>query len=425
MKKIHSILFLFFLTFSLYPQNAILDLPKENILREVSLPRVDTYIAKSIKNKILPGGVFIVAEKGEIIYFKNFGSKENGKSFEKNDIFRIASMTKAITVTAIMQLIEQKKIKLSDPVYKYIPSFKNTRVFKKFNIVDSTFSTFPLKNDITIKNLLTHTSGIYYGDFETGELNAIYKKNNMLGLGLSSESLSTEEMVDRIAKMPLAFQPGSAWKYGLNMEVLGRIVEVVSGQNLAVYFDKYIFDPLEMNDTYFYLPKEKQDRLVHMNYPDSLDQLIYGSIMKYPKLPDHDHYAGGGGLSSTTLDYAKFCMALSHNGELNGKRILKAETVKQLYSEQYPELNYDKKGFSDVKGIGFGLGFAIILEERPLLWPFNENTYFWSGYFNTKYWIDPQKDLIFVGMTQIYSFKHKKFWSKLYKELFKDLNKLK
>jgi len=425
MKKIYSLLFLCFFTFSLFPQNAILDLPKENILREVPLPRVDSYIAKSIENEVLPGGVFIVTEKGRIIYFKKFGSKENGKAFEKNDIFRIASMTKAITVTAIMQLIEQKKIKLSDPVYKYIPSFKNTQVLNEFNNVDSIFSTFPLERDITIKNLLTHTSGIYYGDFETGDLNAIYKKNNMLGLGLSSEVLSTEEMVDRIAKMPLAFQPGSSWKYGLNMEVLGRIVEVVSGRNLAVYFDQYIFDPLEMNDTYFYLPKEKQGRLVNMSYPDSLDQLNYGSTMKYPNLPDHDHYAGGGGLSSTALDYAKFCMALANNGELNGKRILKAETVKQLYSEQFPELNSEKKGFSDVKGIGFGLGFAIILDERPLLWPFSENTYFWSGYFNTKYWIDPQKDLIFVGMTQIYSFKHKKFWSKLYKELFKDLNKLK
>jgi len=425
MKKLYSILLILFFTYSIFPQSAILDPSTELESNKVTFPRVGKYISNNIADKTLPGGVFLVAEKGKIIYFKSFGLKEDDTSFKENDIFRIASMTKAITTVATMQLIEQGKINLSDPVYKYIPNFKNTKVLSEFNAGDSTYTSVPLDKAITIKNLLTHTSGIYYGDFEKGNLKAIYKKNNMLGLGLSSEILSTKEMVDKIAEMPLAFQPGSAWKYGLNMEVLGRVIEVISGQNLSEYFYNNIFEPLEMRDTYFYLPKEKHNRLVKMNFPDSLDQLKFGSIMEYPKLPDHNHYAGGGGLSSTTLDYAKFLMALANDGKLNGKRILKAETVKQLYNEQFPELNNEKKGFSDIKGIGFGLGFAVILEERPLLWPFSANTYFWSGYFNTKYWIDPKKDLVFVGMTQIYSFKHKKFWSKLYKELFKDLNKLK
>jgi len=425
MKLLYSLLFILFFTLSSYSQNAISTSPTELKTKSISLTRVDNFISKNIKEENIPGGVFLVAEKEKIIYFKSFGSKEDNTPFKKDDIFRIASMTKAITTVATMQLIEQGKINLDDPVSKFIPAFKNTQVLGEFHESDSSYSSIPLDRAITIRNLLTHTSGIYYGDFETGNLKAIYKKNNLLGLGLSSETLSTEEMVDNIAKMPLAFQPGTAWKYGLNMEVLGRVIEIVSGQNLSEYFHKNIFVPLEMKDTYFYLPKEKQNRLVQMNFPDSLDQIHFGSSMKYPKLPDHDHYAGGGGLSSTTLDYAIFCMALANNGELKGEKILNPETVQLLYGEQFPELNDEKKGFSKVKGIGFGLGFAIILDERPLLWPFSANTYFWSGYFNTKYWIDPEKDLVFVGMTQIYSFKHKNFWNKLYKELFKDLDRLK
>lgn len=422
MKKINLALFLlFFINYS-FPQSAATSEFKNVDLDGYSLSRIDNYIIKNIENEILPGGVFLVAEKGKIIYFKSFGLNDTDRPFEKNDIFRIASMTKAITVTAIMQLVEQGQIKLNDPIHKYIPSFKKTEVLNQFNKNDSTYTSVKLERDITVKNLLTHTSGIYYGDFEVGELKAIYKKNKMLGLGLSSETMTTEEMVDRIAQMPLAFQPGTGWKYGLNMDVLGRLIEIVSDKSLSTYFYENIFDPLAMNDTYFYLPQAKQNRLVKMNFPDSLDMLRIGP-MNYPKLPDHDHYAGGGGLSSTTLDYAKFCMALSNNGELNGKRILKEETVKQMYSEQIAELDDKKNGFSKIKGIGFGLGFGLILDERPLLWPFGKNTYFWSGFFNTKYWIDPQKDLVFVGMTQVYEFKHKKFWSKLYKELYKAMAK--
>ncbi len=385
------------------------------------LQGMDSLVQDAIARQWLPGGVFLVARKGEIVYYKNFGYRSTQKKepYQKDDIFRIASMTKAITSVSIMQLYEQGKLGLDDPVYWYIPAFKDPQVLDTFNEADSTFTTVPANSPVTLRQLLTHTSGITYGDFNPGKIQAVYEHYQMTGVGLSRADWSTEEFIDRLAKVPLVFQPGERFLYGLNMDVLGRVIEVVSGVSLNTYFQQHIFVPLGMKDTYFYLPKDKQQRLVPVATVGEDQQIRMaaesglGSNVNYPKSPDHPHYAGGGGLSSTAMDYAVFIQALENGGHYNGYRLLGRKALDVMTADQMIALNAKGNGISQKPGETFCLGFALLTEEGKGIGMKSPGTYEWGGYFNTKFFIDPKEDLIFVGMTQIVPFSHGEFWDRM------------
>ena len=388
---------------------------------EKRLQLLDQFIQDYVNKGFIPGGVFLVARDNQIVYNKTFGFRSTDKKlpYKKDDIFRICSMTKAVTTTAIMQLYEEGKLGLDDAVQDYIPAFKKTQVLDTFNEKDSTYTTVPVKSPITLRQLLTHTSGIAYGDFYPGKIMAVYKKNNMLGVGLSHPTWNTEEFINRLAAVPLAFQPGDHYMYGLNMDVLGRVIEVVSGEKLSDYFRKHIFEPLGMKDTYFYLPKEKQSRLVPIYGYDAnknLQMLIndpLASNIDYPKNTDIGHYAGGGGLSSTAMDYAIFIQALINNGIYNGKRILSRKTIEVMTADQMITLNQQGKGMSNRPGETFCLGFGLRTDQGKGISSKSPGTYEWSGYYTTKFWIDPKEDLIFVGMMQIHNFQHGEFWDRV------------
>jgi len=386
------------------------------------LNRLDGFIQSYVDKEWFPGGVFLVARKGKIVYQKNFGYHSTAKQvpYKADDIFRIASMTKAMTTVAVLQLYEQGKLGLDDPVFYYIPAFKESKVLDTFNEADSSFTTVPAKKQITIRHLLTHTSGITYGVFHPGKIQIIYEKYHMNDVGLSHDTWTTEEMVNRLAEVPLIFQPGERFLYGLNMEVLGRIIEVVSGLSLSEYFQQNIFEPLGMEDTCFYLPKEKQDRLVPL-YTQTREKGLQmaaetsedASRFDYPKKPDHPHYAGGGGLSSTAMDYARLIQALVNGGSYNGHRILGRKTIEVMTSDQLISLNAEGNGFSNLPGVTFGLGFALLTEQGDGWTSKSPGTYEWAGYFNTKFFIDPKEKLIFVGMGQIVPLLHPEFWQRL------------
>jgi len=390
-------------------------------MSEKRLQLLDQFIQNYVNKGYIPGGVFLVARDNQIVYNKTFGFRSTDKKvpYRKDDIFRICSMTKAITSAAIMQLYEEGKLGLDDAVQDYIPAFKKTQVLDTFNEKDSTYTTVPVNSPITLRQLLTHTSGIAYGDFYPGKILAVYKKNNMLGVGLSHPTWTTEEFINRLAAVPLAFQPGDHFMYGLNMDVLGRVIEVVSGEKLGDYFRKHIFEPLGMKDTYFYLPKEKQSRLVPIYGYDANntfqmltnDPLVSNS--DYPKSADIGHYAGGGGLSSTAMDYAIFIQSLLNNGVYNGKRILSRKTIEVMTADQMITLNQQGKGMSPRPGDTFCLGFNLRTDQGKGINSKSPGTYEWGGYFTTKFWIDPKEDLIFVGMMQINGFQHGEFFDRV------------
>ena len=389
------------------------------------LNMIEQYIEQSVADGIIPGGVFKLNVQGETIIDKTIGHVDTDKNrpYAEDDIFRIASMTKAITSVSIMQLYENGRLLIDDPVSKYIPEFGQTKVLDTFNEADSTYTVSDLERPLTIRHLMTHTSGIYYGQGAPGKYGAVYAKNDALDYGLSHYTASTEEMVAHIASLPLAHQPGERWTYGLNMEVMGRIVEIVSGMGLEEYFEQNIFEPLGMDDTHFNLPDEKGDRLVPVYM-----QLEEGTIMNedermdYPLTGFDNHFAGGGGLVSTAADYLKFVRALVNGGRLNGQRILGRKTIDYMRSAQTNYLAPAPNGHSRSRGNGFGLGFAVVTEEGQGAQPFSTGTYSWGGYFNTKFWIDPEEEMVFVGMTQLAPFKHGEFWDKLYALIYSVLD---
>ncbi|MGW8123103.1 serine hydrolase domain-containing protein [Roseivirga echinicomitans] len=420
MKKTALILLFFIFLYSCSKSTELkVQLNPESIgVSPEKLAEIDQLILKAIAEEKLPGGTFLLAKNGQIVYDKSFGyrTSEKVKAYQNNDIYRIASMTKAITTVSIMQLYEQGKIGLDDPVYNYIPSFKNQVVLNTFEPSDSSFTTKPVEKPVTIRNLLTHTSGIIYGSFNPGKLMAVYEKYNM-NVGFSHPTWTTEEWIDRLAEVPLAHQPGAKFSYGLSMDVLGRVIEVVSNQPLDEYFKQHIFDKVGMTNTYFYLPKEKFDRLVPV-YTQAqgklitLDEIGAAAQASYPMEGPRNIFAGGGGLTSTAMDYAKFINTLA----LGGGDILGAEALKEMSSDQMPNVITDYK--ENNTGQSFGLGFTVYLDSENKRSPKSAGTYEWSGYFNTKFFIDPKEEIVFVGMTQIVPFNDNAFWNEMYKLIY-------
>lgn len=371
------------------------------------LSRIDTVINSFVQNNWTNGAVALIVHNGKIAYYKSFGydDMESRKPMQKDDIFRIASQTKAITSVAVMMLYEEGKFLLDDPISKYIPAFKNPQVLDKYNEKDTTYSTIPAKREVTIRDLLTHTSGIAYAQIGDGPLNAIYKKNGIIcGLGLEYALLA--DKMNKLGRLPLKHQPGEAFTYGLNIDVLGYLVEVASGMSLDKFFQTRIFEPLGMKDTFFYLPPEKQKRLVNLYVVDSNGVLkkspgyfeVDNELLKdYPKAKG-TYFAGGAGLSSTIIDYAIFLQMLLNNGEYNGKRLLSRSAVRMMTVNQIGELN--------TGAYKFGLGFQIVTPEASALLPLSEGSYSWGGAFSTTYWVDPKEKIVALLYRQLWDDRH-------------------
>lgn len=411
--------FLFISTFVFAQTEALRTAKPESLgMSSKALDKIDAHIKQYIAESKVPGGSFMVVKEGKIVYEKSFGyhTSKNKISYQSSDIYRLASMTKAVTCVAVMQLVEDGKIKLDDPVYQYIPSFKNQVVLDKFTPADSSYTTVPVEKAVTIRNLLTHTSGIIYGSFNPGKLMAVYEKFDM-NIGFSHPEWTTEEWIDKLAKVPLAHQPGKQFSYGLSMDVLGRVIEVTSGQTLDQYFQQNIFDKVGMKDTHFYLPESKFSRLAPVYTKAgqklmALDEIGAASQASYPKEGPRNFFAGGAGLSATTHDYAKFISTLA----LGGGNLLKPETLAEMTRDQMPDVITDYKNRNS--GSSFALGFTLYQDSPNKKSPKSPGTYEWGGYFNTKFFIDPAEEMVFVGMTQIVPFGHNAFWEDMYKLVY-------
>ncbi len=359
------------------------------------LNRIDGLLQEYIQKKFIGGGAAIVVKDGKIVYHKAFGHNENDTKtpLKRDAIFRIASQTKAITSVAIMMLYEEGKLMLDDAVAKYIPEFKNTPVLDKYNAADTTYTTVKANRPITIRDLLTHTSGLGYAQIGSPEAVAIYAKAGIVG-GIGVGQILLADKMKLLGSLPLFHQPGEKWTYGLNTDLLGYLIEVVSGKDLATFFKQKIFDPLGMKDTYFFLPKEKHNRLATLYTQDSLGlvtkmpasiEINEKFIRDYPTTAG-TYYSGGGGLSSTALDYAIFMQMLLNNGKYNGKRILSPMSVRMMTSDQYEKLGWPGKLM--------GLGFGIYTQKSEATSPLSAGSYEWGGMFSSTYWIDPKEKIV-------------------------------
>ncbi len=407
------------------------DLRKER-MSTAKLARIDSLLTDYVRENKFPGGIFIVVRRGIIVYYKNIGyrSVEPIMPYQKNDIFRIASMTKTVTAVAAMQLYEQGKLGLDDPVSKYIPAFENAEVLDKFNPADSTCRTVPTNKKISIRHLLTHTSGLAYAKPRYGDLYSVYTKMGFTSSsGRSHPTLDTEQIVNKIATLPLAFHPGERYLYGFNIDVLGRVIEVVSGKTLDEYFRENIFEPLQMDDTHFYLPIEKYHRLVQpYDYNGGKlvtyeDKDVSGVSINYPKFQNASAFMGGGGLSSTAIDYTKFLQSLLNaikgdesqiypTGKINNRhRLLGRKTMELMMSDQFEKLKEEGKGRNNNIGTSHALGFALTTQTGTEAK--SPGTIEWGGAFSTKFFIDPKEELIFVGMSQAIPRYHQEVYGKI------------
>jgi len=362
------------------------------------LKRIDTVVNDYIRKQWLTGAVTLVVKDNQLVQYKGYGYEDvdTKRPMPADAIFRIMSQTKAITSAGILMLYEQGKLLLDESIADFIPEFKSPVVIDKYNAEDTTYTTVPAKRDITFRDLFTHSSGIDYADIGTDTGNAIYAKAGIpSGLGYFDANLLDKMKV--LAKQPLLFQPGERWQYGLNTDLLGCLIEVISGMNLEEFLRKNIFQPLGMKDTYFNLPSSKKSRLATVYTEDSLHRITKWSHTfrhidpDYPTMNKH-YFSGGAGLSSTAFDYAIFLQSLLNGGIYNGNRILSPRTVEMMTSGQ---LDFLYNGVDN-----FGLGFGITSAKSAARNPRSEGTFSWGGYYGTTYWADPKEHLICLIMTQ-------------------------
>ncbi|MEN9685468.1 MAG: hypothetical protein RLZZ28_1254 [Bacteroidota bacterium] len=383
--------------------------PEKNGFSSEGLKRIDQLIQKYIDSNWIAGAIALVAKDGNIVYHKalGFDDREKNKPLQKDAIWRIASQTKAITSVGVMMLYESGKILLDEPISKYIPEFRKPVVLDKFNKADSSYSTVPAKREITIRDLLTHTSGIGYAQIGSETMNSIYAKAGVVGgIGLKGGLLA--DNIKKLGKLPLVHQPGEKFTYGLNTDVLGYLIETVSGLSLDQYFRKNIFDPIGMNDTYFYIPREKQQRLAMLhsddagkhavNTPETIN--VNGMFYRdYPNLSDGSFYSGGGGLVSTAYDYALFMQMLLNKGKANGRQLLSRHSIELMTMNQIGEINMGRLA-------KFGLGFEVVTAGSKANTVLSEGTFSWGGMFASSYWIDPKEKIIAQFVLQQYPFSH-------------------
>ena len=366
------------------------------------LARIDAALNEAIEQNEIPGAVALIARNGKIVYYKPFGMADNStkRPLKRDDIFRIASQTKAITATAVMMLWEEGKFKLDDPISKYIPEFGKAQVLDSLIEKDSSFTTTPADKQITIRHLLTHTSGIGYGFIDEDErFKKIYQKAGIID-AFTTQPVTIEENIKKLAKLPLHHNPGEKFTYSEGLDVLGYFIEIMSGMPLDKFFQERIFDPLGMDDTGFYLPPSKYDRLVSVQTIKNGKWIRYQATVYDPDYPikgAKTFFSGGGGLSSTAEDYATFLQMYLNNGELNGVRLLSRTTVQFMMANQIGDLWGDS-------GEYYGLAFGVLDQKGQDMGGRGSNgTFEWGGYFNTQYFADPKEKIIGILMKQTQS----------------------
>ncbi|MGC9997911.1 MAG: serine hydrolase domain-containing protein [Terriglobia bacterium] len=381
--------------------------PDDVGLSSARLERIDGAIEQSINDGRIAGAVALVARHGKIAYFKAFGmaDREAQKSMRTDNIFRICSMSKPITSVAVMILYEEGRFLLNEPVSDFIPEFKNLKVLDPPVPQDKTSPPGALvdaKRPITIFDLLTHTSGLTYP--WNGRLGKSYNALG-IGTGLLQQEGSTGDSIKKLASLPLLFQPGDQWEYSLSDDVLGYLVERVSGMPFDKFLEERVFKPLGMKDTYFFLPADKISRLAaaYAYYPDKGLQVIpEGKVMKdgefsyssdYPYRGPRTYFSGGGGLCSTAEDYYRFCQMMLNNGKFDEVQVLSRKSVELMTIDHVQ---------GKVDGMGYGLGFGVNSEPRYLTELGSVGGFYWGGFYYTDFVIDPKEDLVAVVMAQLH-----------------------
>jgi CubicO group peptidase (beta-lactamase class C family) len=370
--------------------------PEDVGISAARLDKAAAAVQQMVDKKEYAGAVTMVLRNGKVVHLKAVGMTDLDKArpMKTDTIFRIYSMTKPVTSVAAMMLCEEGKLQLDDPVAKYIPEFKILRVY-----MGPKDETVEAKRPMTIRDLLRHTSGLTYGYFGSSPVDKLYRDNNVL-----DRSRTLQEFVSSLATLPLQYQPGTRFHYSVSTDVLGRVVEVASGKSLDVFFAERIFQPLDMQDTSFFVPPSKVGRFATNYTPADKGGLkVREAAETSPYLKAPRFFSGGGGLVSTARDYSRFCQMMLNGGELQGKRLLKPETVQMMTQNQLPPeaLPMNMPTAGPIKGLGFGLGFAIWMAPNPLDPRTALGEYWWGGAASTGFAVSPHNQTVVIALTQL------------------------
>jgi len=402
MKGLHRFTWSLILALSVAVVTSAADLPTaapEDVgFSSERLARIGPVIKKEIEKGQYPGAVMLVARHGKVVYFDSVGQLDpaGGKPMTKDAIFRMYSMTKPYTSVAIMMLMEEGKLRVSDPVSKFIPAFATLQV--SVPVTDpytgaTKYINVPTEREVTIQDLLRHTSGFVYGGFTSHpKVKELYAKENV-----DWKDLTGAEQIERLAKVPLAHQPGSTFEYGLSVDVLGRVVEAISGKTLGEFLQERVFAPLGMKDSAFIVSQDKVGRLAQ---PFATDSATNTPISLLDVTVAQKNDAGGAGSVGTASDYARFLQMMINGGELDGVRLLSPTTVRYMTVDHLgPDIKFS--GVTTLPpGTGFGLGFAVRKETGRFEVTGNEGEYYWAGAAGTGFYVDPKDDIVVVWMTQ-------------------------
>jgi CubicO group peptidase (beta-lactamase class C family) len=360
------------------------------------LQKISEFTQRAIDEGRHAGFVTMVARRGKIVHFDAVGNYgiDNDKRLEKDTLFRVYSMTKPVTAVAMMMLYEEDKFQMTDPVSKYLPELADLNLFKDGEVSEESFTP-------TIEQLFTHTAGFTYGFRADSEaVDGMYREADL------ASSANLDEFVSRLAKLPLSFEPGTRYHYSIAFDILGAVVEKLSGQSLDVFFRERLFLPLEMHDTFFSVPDEKLHRLASNHYWDREQLALVSPPESARSYSDVTFFSGGAGLVSTAMDYMVFCEMLRRGGSYEGVRILGPKTVQYMTQNHLtPEVRSNgAKDFPEshlYRGQSFGLGFGVIMEPGLNQVISSAGAYSWGGAAGTKFWIDPEEDLVAILMTQL------------------------
>jgi len=373
------------------------------------LGRITQFFQSEVDKEAIPGAVLLVARNGKVVYRQAIGYQDREKKtpLKTDALLRIFSMTKPVASVAVMMLAEQGKIDVMAPVMQYLPEFKDVKVgVEKMDPAagKSTLSLEAPARPMTVQDLLRHTSGLVYGPFGNSLVHQAYNQANLF-----DEGQTLAEMVTKLSKLPLAHQPGTVWEYGMSVDVLGRIVEVVSGMPFDRFIEERITRPLGMHDTAFYLNPSQASRMAEPQVDAATGkQPEFGKVEDFTK-EKVKWFSGGGGLLSTASDYARFCQMLVNGGELDGVRLLSPKTLAVMTSDQVPpgasrvgnvQITQDLTPIPEL-GHSFGLGFAVRTAAGHTPVSGSPGDYFWAGAAGTYFWIDPQEKLYAVMMLQM------------------------
>ena len=383
--------------------------PHEVGLSAERLECISAITQRFIDEEQLAGAITVVARRGKIAYFEAYGMMDiaANKPMQKDTIFRIYSMTKPIAAVAVMMLCEEGRLQLDVPASVYLPELGELKVAK--NADAEVLTLVEAEREMTVRDLLRHTAGLPGAARYMAGQTAVDKSYRKVGLHRLHEC-NLQEMVERLGKIPLLYQPGSKWHYSIAADVLGRLIEVASGQSFDVFLNERIFQPLGMRDTGFYVPKEKIDRFAGMYGPKPNGGLQVvdapeggtGNISKTSFIRKPKFLSAGGGLVSTAADFTQFCLMLSGGGTLAGKRLMKAESVELMTRNHLPEhlIPLDKKPEARYAGLGFGLGVSVRVQQTDWIPASQVGEYGWIGGTSTEFWISPKDELVAITLAQ-------------------------